>query len=171
MTDADARSERRRPGTRLIGKCGQYRRGRRGVSGDAEQRAPAPQPRTTGPEQGRRDLPYARVPDSLLLRHSSTATLSVPRIGSRAGSVMLPDSLRQPPSPATRAEAPDERQRPAFSTRRVPSAGTTPWASCFAPSTSCTCGVGTAGRCRRSCSRVRKSSGPTLRRPTTETRC
>ena len=24
---------------------------------------------------------------------------------------MLPDSLRQPPSPATRAEAPDERQR------------------------------------------------------------
>jgi len=127
-----------------------------------------------GPEQGRsRDLPYARVPDSLLLSHSSTATLSVPRIGSQAGSVMLPDSLRQPPSPATRAEAPDERQRtrvqhaPVF----LP-AGTTRWASCFAPRTSPATAVwaleddadgpATASGSRRDLK---------LRRPATETRC
>ena len=112
MTDADARSERRPPGTRLIGNCGQYRRGTRGVLANVNSEPPPRTPRTMGPKQGRsRDLPYARVPDSLLLSHSSTATLTVPRIGSRARSVMLPDSLRQPPSPALRAEAPDERQR------------------------------------------------------------
>jgi len=58
MTDADARSERRRPGTRLIGNCGQYRRAE-AASEATLNSEPAPSSR------GRRDLSKAVQGSSL----------------------------------------------------------------------------------------------------------